>query len=360
LNEFLNQFGLEFTPDQPKEDKKEKDVPTAGPSISTDKPTAPPPPASVAEEKRPNGPVDLADFLSGSHGLPPFVRDILGNVELAFKDRSESESGVGDKEVKVEGKGKGVAEGEKKVSVPVTAAAPSPAPVEQESTALETAIETEDLAKKASADSLAKLDSIASELELAKDSFTFPTSLCFAATSNNTESVPSLLYNKQNKPYHAQNNKLLQLLLQADGVASNGDKEVRKRRKALVKLVEGEIELLERKRDEYWQDVKERREQTGEVSENESWSTGSSVDHDEVVHVEDVAASAATTSQEEQVPAEETSKAQSEPEPEHPSSFADAVKSTPTEAEDTKVVDENTKQSDKVEKKDKEEGYELL
>jgi len=164
-----------------------------------------------------------------------------------------------------------------------------------------------------------------------------------------------LLYNKQNKPYHAQNNKLLQLLLQADGVVSNGDKEVRRKRKQIVKRVEGEIEALERKRDEYWLEVKERRDQTGEISENESWSSGSTSDHDEVAHVEDVAA-------------------QSNREQDDKPSFADVAKSAPADAESTPAATESKDEpqaedtavaseevmKDKAEKKDKEEGYELL
>jgi hypothetical protein len=380
LNELLNQFGLEFFPDQaqsaesaPKE-KKEDAIPTAGSSTkpSTSAPTPAPAPApapaptQIPFQSRSNAPVDLADFLSGEHGLPPFIRDILGNVESAFKERSESTPA----EEKVEGKGKGVAEGEKRVpasaastpSAPAPAPTPAPVPVPTVSQPNETAETTtapspvvvEAEAKNTSAESLARLDSIASELQLATETFTFPPALSFA-TSSNTDSAPSLLYNKQNKPYHAQNNKLLQLLLQADGVVSNGDKEVRRKRKQIVKRVEGDIEALERKRDEYWLEVKERRDQTGEVSENESWSSGSTSDHDEVTHVEDVAA-------------------QSNREQDDKPSFADVAKSAPADVEPTTAATESKDEShheettvaseevkkDKVEKKDKEEGYELL
>jgi hypothetical protein len=153
-------------------------------------------------------------------------------------------------------------------------------------------------------------------------------------------------------------------LLAADGVASNGDREVRRKRKEIVKLVEGEIEKLEKKRDEYWEEVRERREVTGEVSEGESWATSSSADQheheqenenennqQETVHVEDVA-----------VPNPVDEEMKESTETEKPS-FAEAVKSTePSAAESNAEESKQDKEaSEKEEKKsDKEEGYELL
>ena len=377
LNEFLNQFGLEFFPDQAEEkkdvvEKKEEAGPSTAPAPATSSstptpapgPTPAPAPSSSAQPQS-RGPIDLAEYLSGSHGLPPFVRDILGNVELAFKERSQEKS---------EGKGKGVAEGEKK-AVPTPAPAPAPtstpapvdttpAPAPVASTA-ETEVEVDN--SKAISDSMSALANIESELVLAKSQFTFPTTLSFGPQT--TDSSPSLLFNKTNKPYHAQNNRLLQLLLQADGVASNGDREVRRRRKNVVKAVEGEIEKLERKRDDYWAEVKERRDTTGEVSEGESWCTGSTSEHDheneneEVVHVEDVAEEApASADKPEPTPAEAAESVETV-EAEKPSTFAEAVKTTSDEPK----VDEK-KESQVDEKKEpevqvqenKEEGYELL
>jgi len=354
LNEFLNQFGLEFSPDQPEEKKEEKKdeagpsaIPTPAPAPSTCATPKSAPSSSAQPHSR--GPVDLAEYLSGSHGLPPFVRDILGNVELAFKERSQEKS---------DGKGKGVAEGEKK-AVPTPAPAPAPtftpAPVDTTpapAPAAET--ETEVDSSKAISESMSALANIESELALAESQFTFPTTLSFGPQT--TDSSPSLLYNKTNKPYHAQNNRLLQLLLQADGVASNGNREVRRRRKNVVKAVEGEIEKLERKRDDYWAEVKERRDTTGEVSEGESWCTGSTSDHEneneEVVHVEDVA--------------EETPASADEPRPteasetieEKPSTFAEAVKTSSDDTSEPKV--DEKKESEVQGKENKEEGYELL
>ena len=89
--------------------------------------------------------------------------------------------------------------------------------------------------------------------------------------------APALLFNRTNSPYHVQANKLLELLLQADSVSSGGDKEVRKRRKEVVKDVEGAIEELERKRDGLWSEVKERRENGAVESEDDNGhSSGSS------------------------------------------------------------------------------------
>jgi len=377
LNELLNQFGLEFCPDEAEEKVEKKaeagpsttsvpaPAPATGPSSSTSSaPTAP----TSTQQPQSRGPVDLAEFLSGTQGLPPFVRDILGNVELAFKERSQEEQ-------KSEGKGKGVAEGEKKTvptSTPTPASIPAPsstsaAPATAAPTAApttETEPEAESDNSKAISDSISQLAFIESELALAKSQFTFPTTLSFGPQTS--DSSPSLLFNKTNKPYHAQNNRLLQLLLQADGVASNGDREVRRRRKSVVKAVEGEIEKLERKRDEYWAEVKERRDVTGEVSENESWTTGSTVDHDEVVHVEDVAEQNQSSAKS-AVPEPELTPAHTETEIEKPSTFAEAVKTTsddissaPAELQVEDAKHQETEVQEKKQKDDKEEGYELL
>lgn len=369
LNELLGQFGLEFVPDAPAKSAE----PEAGPSEQQSKKveSASAPAGQSSSSSQPRHPFDLSEFLSGPNSLPPFVRDILGNVEQAFKNEQQGKKDeVKKEEVKVEGKGKGVAEGEKKqqqqptsahnTAPSATAAAPTPVP--------EPVVDE----KKVSSDSLAKLDSIASEVKLATDSFTFPSALAFApstpTTAESSAPAPSLLFNKQNKPYHAQNNKLLQLLLQADGVASNGDREVRRKRKEVVKQVEGELERLEQRRDEYWRQVRDRREAGEESShsddESSSWTTGSSVDHTEEtpVHVEDVAA-----------PTVEVTEPEPEPEPATESkaeraTFADAVKADtkseeaePKAAPEEAEVDTTPAVEQKDEKKsDKEEGYELV
>lgn len=128
--------------------------------------------------------------------------------------------------------------------------------------------------------SLASLASTEQQLATLKSSFTFPSRLSFAQTTPGSH-PPPLLFNRLNAPYHAQANALLQLLLQADSVESNGDKKVRNRRKEVVKKVEEEIANLERHRDDLWMEAKGRRERGEEsepaADEERSWSDGISV-----------------------------------------------------------------------------------
>jgi hypothetical protein len=284
-------------------------------------------------------------------------------------------------------KGKGVATGEKAhpaaTSVPVAAPsqeAPvtaSAQPAESQSAQLDAATETP-TTKDAPVESaptntalLSTLDSIATQLSTLRDSFTFPAHLSFTAPSTNN-SVPPLTFNRQNSPYHAQAHKLLELLLKADGVTSGGDREVRRKRKEVVRSVEEELESLERKRDALWEQVKERRER-GEVEDEEdavgSGSEGSVADHDEH-HAE-----ATEVIESAQVP-EVASKGYDVDTP------SASVTEDPTEKENG-VVDESTKVEEKsdepaqdnnqtvaeenkdgapkeVDEAEKEDGYELL
>ncbi|ODN76074.1 hypothetical protein L202_06015 [Cryptococcus amylolentus CBS 6039] len=118
------------------------------------------------------------------------------------------------------------------------------------------------------------------QLAQLKSSFTFPSHLSFAHSTPNGQ-TPPLLFNRTNAPYHAQTNALLQLLLQADTVISEGQPEVRKARKDMVKKVEAEIRKMEEKRDEIWEEVRIRRESGEEAEPDEdeerSWSDCSSV-----------------------------------------------------------------------------------
>jgi hypothetical protein len=127
---------------------------------------------------------------------------------------------------------------------------------------------------------------------------------------------------------------------------------------------------LERKRDDYWAEVKERRDTTGEVSEGESWCTGSTSDHEneneEVVHVEDVAEETPTSADKpESTPTEAAETAESV-EDEKPSTFAEAVKTTSDNTSEPKVDEPKESQVDEKKepevqgKENKEEGYELL
>lgn len=318
LNDFLEQYGLVFEPDQYtiKEDKGEssktastaedvkqgskevsKDAehsnavpatsatqPSTQPSVSATPATAPAESSTKSNQDR-TAPTQtpLTDFLNGVADLPPFVRDILGNVELAFKEEGKKADSEKKEPVKQD-KGKGVAEGEKTERPSTTTPSP-PAPVEQAAASAPTTTETTDSTEPDSTDSISKLESIAHELHLATSSFTFPPTLSFAPSPSSSETpAPALLYNRLNKPYHAQNNKLLELLLAADSISSNGDKSVRSRRKELVKEVEKALEELEKKRDEVWAEVKAKRERGEESDDDEAgWSStsGSVVDHEE-------------------------------------------------------------------------------
>ncbi|OXB38361.1 hypothetical protein LQV05_006600 [Cryptococcus neoformans] len=128
--------------------------------------------------------------------------------------------------------------------------------------------------------SLASLASTEHQLATLKSSFNFPSQLSFAHSTRGSH-PPPLLFNRLNAPYHAQTNALLQLLLQADSVESNGDIEVRNRRKEVVKKVQEEIAKLERQKDDMWTEIKGRRERGEEsepaADEERSWSDSVSV-----------------------------------------------------------------------------------
>lgn len=126
--------------------------------------------------------------------------------------------------------------------------------------------------------SLSALQDIEGQLAALQSGFTFPERLSFAHSVPGAH-APPLLFNRLNSAYHAQTNALLQLLLQADSIVSNGESQVRRKRKELVKKVEHEIQKLEKQRDEKWEEVRERR-LNGEESEPEdndrSWGESSS------------------------------------------------------------------------------------
>ncbi|ORX33598.1 hypothetical protein BD324DRAFT_654053 [Kockovaella imperatae] len=273
LNQFLGQFGLEFEPTT--EPATEAQPPQASGSGSSSKPTEtaskPDATSSATNEEIPakQATTPISDFLNGHYEIPPFVRDILANVEVALTQGQDFKA-----EPEVKGKGKGVAEGEK----------PAARPAKVPDLHFESATPAETVETVSSSASIDKLDNIAHELYLATESFEFPRKLVFAP--NNNAEQPQLLFNKTNSGYHAQAHKLLQLLLAADGVSSGGDKDVRRKRKDVVRAVEGAIEALEKKRDDLWTQVKEKREH-GEESDLEdvAVSSGASTLSD-IEHVE--------------------------------------------------------------------------
>ncbi|KAJ9112277.1 hypothetical protein QFC19_000696 [Naganishia cerealis] len=106
---------------------------------------------------------------------------------------------------------------------------------------------------------LETLDTLQSKLERLTSSFIFPTSLDFQQQPNTdgTHVVPSLDYTSTNTPYHAHAQSLLGLLVDADGVSSDGDQEIRRRRKEFVLRVEAELDGLEREKERVWRAMAE-------------------------------------------------------------------------------------------------------
>ncbi|WWD22359.1 hypothetical protein CI109_106850 [Kwoniella shandongensis] len=408
LNQFLSQFGLVFEPEE------EQPAP-ASESTSTDKPAESAPaveesatPAPVAARPPSPGPVQpttettpadqkkevppFTSLLEQFTDINPFVRDILGNLEHAFIEEKRRNQGeqtncegaceqqcarACEKKCARKTKGKGVAEGEKN-DLPRAAPAPQVNNTTAE-TSPESGVDTPN-----STASLSTLDSIEQQLAALRSQFTFPNNLSFAHTTPGS-TPPPLLFNRTNSPYHAQTNALLQLLLQADGVTSGGDKEVRKRRKEVVRQVEQEIEDLEKRRDGVWEEVKERRER-GEESEPEddrrSWSDSSSAssvgDHeekrdDDIEHVEEVDSNTNTNEESESYADVAKSAVDEEAVPtpvvEVPTESTETgtggyqVEETkPAEAE-VKHVDHSARVEDGDEdekKNEKEEGYEMI
>jgi hypothetical protein len=347
LNEFLSRYGLVFEPLDVAEEVKPVHTPTSGilaqkkeevPIAVADPPeptlpssTIAPAPAPSSSEPRPQSSDEhpLTAFLNGMADIPPFVRDILGNVEMAFKgEQPRAEK----KEEVVEGKGKAVADGERNAPTPASVSATAPAPE---------ASEVDD-----STSALSALSTISSDLALVRESFDFPPTLAFAAASSDSSSVPALLFNKANSGYHAQTHKLLQLLLAADAINSNGNKDVRRKRKEIVRAVEQEIEALEKRRDQVWEQVKAKRE-AGEVEQHEhdfGSSCGSSTADpteikEEIEHVEEVKGFEVTDTP-----------------PVHQSQPESSTSPT-CENEEGSIQAEK---QDEIKKSDRDEGYELL
>lgn len=111
--------------------------------------------------------------------------------------------------------------------------------------------------KPARSDALEKLSELSSELAQLRSTFTFPERLAFGSSPDESSTAaPPLLYNSTNAPYHLHAHQLLQLLVKADAIESNGDKAVRKARKDVVRRVEEELEALEAEREKLWAQVK--------------------------------------------------------------------------------------------------------
>ena len=330
LNQLLGQFGLEFEPSTPDE------VPTSTQSAAASSSSAPPQTAPAAakqpiveqsaKETTHHG-TPIADFLNTQYSIPPFVRDILSNVEVALTQGQDFNPNP---EPVVQGKGKAVADDEKRArSAPVVA----PTPVVPESNTPVPAPSEDSVSSTASID---KLNNISHELVLATESFNFPDHLAFAEFSA-ADVPPPLLFNKTNSPYHAQTHKLLQLLLAADGISTGGDKDVRRKRKEVVSAVEGALEELEKNRDSLWAGVKEKRENGEETEHEESTSSGSSTTSD-IEHIEEAEGTAYDASDAVEVTHAEFA--------EQVTSDISTVKVTPAELSEDNKVDEVQENAD--------------
>lgn len=106
---------------------------------------------------------------------------------------------------------------------------------------------------------LETLDTLSARLDALKSGFTFPAALDFQSTpslsdnDDDTPSIPALTYASTNVSYHSHAQALLGLLVEADAVESDGDEEVRRRRKEFVRSVEVELDALERRKGEVWE-----------------------------------------------------------------------------------------------------------
>ncbi|KAK4046196.1 hypothetical protein OIV83_006271 [Microbotryomycetes sp. JL201] len=90
---------------------------------------------------------------------------------------------------------------------------------------------------------LKALDDIARRLNQLVSHFHFPHEVTFRSSA--TDKAPKLDFTAMNAPVHAYEEALTKLLLELDGVQSEGDSAVRETRKNLVHRVETELERLE-------------------------------------------------------------------------------------------------------------------
>lgn len=124
---------------------------------------------------------------------------------------------------------------------------------------------------------LEKLEALERKLNKLDAGFTFPEHLDFAdpedTTSNGTLTpqdpvdgassasgddvsslaVPPLAFTPTNQSYHHHAQSLLSLLVSADTISSDGDKDVRQSRKDFVKRVEGKLAEMEKMRRQVWE-----------------------------------------------------------------------------------------------------------
>lgn len=89
-----------------------------------------------------------------------------------------------------------------------------------------------------------------------------------ASSLSETLVVPPLAFTQNNVPYHAHAQALLNLLVAADSVSSDGDDQVRNARKEFVRQVEGKLAEMEVQRRAVWEKVKNQSKDSQEQDEN--------------------------------------------------------------------------------------------
>ena len=303
LNEFLGRFGWEFQPSDVEKETKEEKSTVAGPITSSSEPvvvteqtvpnaTAVPPAVDNHTEKpvadttpttstnpptREKRKAPVTANRNEFTDIPPSWRDLISKIDPAIAERIQEKK----RHLQRDLKGKAVAKGEKPTTATREPVHPKAeevfVPASESQSANDRAPSPMSTESNDSTSSINKLNEISTELSTLKSGFTFPSRLLFSNVLTG-DAAPPLRFDRVNSLYHAQANKLLQLLLQADSVSSGGDREVRMRRKAVVKDVEGAIEEIEKRKDKLWLEIKERREKGEEESEDEAvHSSGSSL-----------------------------------------------------------------------------------
>ncbi|KAI9058722.1 hypothetical protein FKP32DRAFT_1614556 [Trametes sanguinea] len=122
--------------------------------------------------------------------------------------------------------------------------------------------------------SLTQIKDVEDALRKLQSTFEFPEHLDFvnpvsSETANDSDEPGPLAYTPNNTPVHAYEHALNQLLMKLDGIESNGDLQVRGRRKEVVREVERALEAVERR-------VEESRERERERSRERRRSAASS------------------------------------------------------------------------------------
>lgn len=124
-----------------------------------------------------------------------------------------------------------------------------------------------------------RIGSIETQFKNLTSSFSFPSHLDFihpedhtilsipsSSTTGDVSAAAKLAFTKTNVPLHAHVEALSRLLVQLDSVESYGDRQVRERRKAAVRMIEKEAEEIEERWRRVWAAASEATD-SGEVED---------------------------------------------------------------------------------------------